>query len=272
MPSRPPLTAKTADRHDLYQRSVQAVDHDARFLSRWYLRTTGEPLRRLREDFCGTAGLSCAFVALHADNHALGVDLHAPTLAWGRKHNVARLDADARRRLKLVRGDVLAVRAPRMQMTIAANFSYCVFKQRDVLRAWIRNARRGLLPGGYLMLDAWGGSETQVEQEERRRCDGFTYVWDQHSFDPLTYHTVCKIHFEFRDGTRMRDAFVYDWRLWTVPELRECMEAEGFEDVHVLWEQTDRATNTGNGIYRRVAKGTADMAWLVYVVGRAPRR
>ena len=37
----------------------------------------------------------------------------------------------------------------------------------------------------------------------------------------------------------MKNAFVYDWRLWTPPDLREAFEAAGFEDVHFLWEATD---------------------------------
>ena len=88
---KPRFTARTADRHELYQLSVQAPERDARFLSRYVLKTTGRPLRRFREDFCGTALLACWFVKLHRDNHAVGVDLHWPTLAWGRIHNVARL-------------------------------------------------------------------------------------------------------------------------------------------------------------------------------------
>ena len=70
----------------------------------------------------------------------------------------------------------------------------------------------------------------------------------------------------------MRNAFVYDWRLWTMPELRELMAEAGFIDVHVLWEGTQAATRSGNGVFRRKEKGDADSAWIVYVVGRKPLR
>ncbi len=121
-----------------------------------------------------------------------------------------------------------------------------------------------------LFLDAWGGGEVQFLLKERRRLHGFTYVWDQAEFDPITHEILCKIHFEFRDGSRIRNAFVYDWRLWTLPELRELMSEAGFADVHVLWEGTDRKTRKGNGIFRRVRRGGNEKAWVAYVVGRRP--
>ena len=53
-------------------------------------------------------------------------------------------------------------------------------------------------------------------------------------------------------------------------DLREVMEETGFEDVHVLWEGTDRETEEGNGVFRRVKKGEACEAWIAYVVGQRP--
>jgi SAM-dependent methyltransferase len=270
--SKPRFTARTADRHILYQESVQSPEEDARFFSRYYRKETGRPLRWFREDFCGTALLSCEFVRLNPDNHAVGVDLHAPTLAWARTHNVSRLTDEQKRRVRLLRGNVLDVNRPRVEATAALNFSYSVFKTREELARYIRNVYKGLRPGGLFFIDAWGGGQTQFIMQERRRLHGFTYVWDQAGFDPITHHILCKIHFEFRDGTRMRNAFLYDWRLWTLPEIRELMIDAGFRDVHVLWEGTNRKTRKGNGIFRRVERGGEEEAWVAYVVGQRPER
>jgi hypothetical protein len=38
--------------------------------------------------------------------------------------------------------------------------------------------------------------------------------------------------------------------------------------VQVLWEGTERDSNRGNGVYRRVRRADADPAWIAYVVGR----
>lgn len=264
---KPKPTARTADKHVLYEQSVQAPEEDAKFFSRYYKKYTGEPLRLFREDFCGTATLSCHVVRLHRENEAIGVDLDAPTLDWARRHNVLALEPEARERVRLVRGNVLDVRSPKAQMVAALNFSYSVFKTRAVMGRYIENAYASLQKGGLFVMDAWGGGQAQFIMKERRRQKGFTYVWDQAHFDPITHHMICKIHFEFRDGTRMKNAFVYDWRLWTLPELRELMEEAGFEDVHVLWEGTDRETGEGNGVFRRVGRGGDEEAWIAYVIG-----
>jgi SAM-dependent methyltransferase len=265
-----PLTARTADKHWLYQQSVQSPESDARFFSRYFKKLSGRPLRVLREDFCGTALLCCEFVRLNRENIAIGVDLDASTLAWGQVHNLSRLPPPMRERVHLARANVLELRRPKVDAVAALNFSYSVFKTRREMHAYLKVAYASLSPGGVLFLDAWGGGETQFILKERRRLHGFTYVWDQAAFDPITHEIRCKIHFEFRDGTRQKNAFVYDWRLWTLPELRELMSGAGFQDVHVLWEGTDRKTGKGNGVFRRVVRGGTEKAWVAYVLGRKP--
>ncbi len=261
------LTARNADKHYLYQESVQSPETDARFLARYYKKLNERPARIFREDFCGTFILSCEFVKLHRQNQAIGVDLHRPTLAWGSAHNLSRLNRDQRQRVLLVRDNVLNVRMPKVDIIAAMNFSYAVFKTRKELGAYIRSAYRSLKKDGMFIMDAWGGSQALVLMKERKRLRGFNYVWDQADFDPLTHHILCKIHFEFRDGTVMRNAFVYDWRLWTLPEMRELMNEIGFRNVHVLWEGTDRKTGSGNGAFRRVNRGGDEEAWIAYVIG-----
>jgi len=269
----PRFTAKTADKHELYQLAVQATDREAKFLSRYVLRYTGRELRTLREDFCGTALLATTFVTLHDDNHAIGVDLDLPTLEWGVTHNVnTTLDEEQKLRLTLLNKDVRKVRAPSAQAIAALNFSYSVFQTRKDLLAYFRACYDGLEPGGVLFVDGWGGPDVQAIKTDRTRHNGFDYLWEQQFFDPITHHIQCAITFEFRDGTSMRNAFVYDWRLWTMPELRELMAEAGFTDVHVLWEGTLADTRSGNGVFRRKEIGDADSAWIVYVVGRKPLR
>jgi len=294
------LSAQTADKHDLYQRSVQSPDTDALFFSEHFQKTNGRPLRLFREDFCGTAAMSCEFVKLHRENHAIGVDLHAPTLAWGKKNNIDKLKPAQRPRVTTLEANVLDICEPKADMIAATNFSYMIFKKRQELLAYIKNAHRSLSKDGLLLMDIWGGSQTQVDQEDlddadERDVDGeFTYYWQQCRFDPLSYDIECRIHFEFNDGTRMLDAFTYEWRMWTIPEIRELMEEAGFRNIHVLWEGTedddddddgDEDTQEcetcgasldddddegagGNGEFTRVEVGEADDAWIAYVVGQ----
>ncbi len=266
---KPPLTARTADKLDLYQRSVQSPDVDVSQMQRLHKRLVGRPLRLLREDFCGTAQICCEFVGRHRDNRALGIDLHRPTLEWGRRHNVEALTEEQQQRVNLVQDNVLHVHRPLADLNCAMNFSYCVFKTRPELRAYLRSARRGLKKNGVMLMDVYGGPSAQEEEQETTRKGGFMYIWDQSRFDPITHHTLCRIHFAFRDGSRLRNAFTYDWRLWTLPELQELMAEAGFRNIHVLWEGTDRESGEGNGVYYRARRGQADHGWISYVVGQA---
>ena len=97
----------------------------------------------------------------------------------------------------------------------------------------------------------------------------FSYHWDQHHFDPVSHHTICKIHFEFEDGSKLRNAFVYKWRLWTLPELHELLQEAGFDNVHVLWEQTGD-DGRGSGVFKKVRRGDPTYSWVAFVVGQKP--
>ena len=269
------VIAARADPHALYQKSVQSPASEIPFLAEYFEEYTGHPLRVLREDFCGTAALSVYFVTQHPENHAIGIDLDWPTLNWGMKHNVSCLTLDQQKRLTFIQGNVLDPHPSQVQLTVAMNFSYMVFKDRPTLLRYFKRAKESLRPGGIFVLDNWGGSESQVLQEESRvirnpQEDGigdFTFIWDQDAFDPTTYFCTTRIHFAFQDGSELRNAFVYDWRLWTIPEIMEVMNEAGFQDVHVLWEDTDPETDEGAGTYYRTEKGEADLAWIAYVAG-----
>jgi len=257
--------AERADRYDLYQRAVQEPDPDLRLARRAFEREYGRTPRLLREDFCGTAAIACRWVALHRENRAIGVDLDPEPLDWGRRHNAAKLRPEQAGRLKLVEGDVRQVGVARADLTLAFNFSYFVFHTRPALLDYFRRARAGLLPEGLLLVDAYGGADAQRTSEEERDVDGFTYVWDQHRFDPISHRCTNHIHFEFPDGSRLRRAFSYEWRLWTIPEIRELMLEAGFRRTDVYWEGTDAETGEGNGVFTRRARADDDPAWVCYV-------
>jgi hypothetical protein len=258
--------AQRADRHDLYQRAVQDAEADVAFLDRVYRRAYGRAPRVLREDFGGTALLACEWVRRHRENRTVAIDLDPEPLAWGRAHNLAALPEQARARVRLLRGDVRSVRSEPADVTVAFNFSYFCFKTRPALLAYFRKARSTLRREGLLAIDVYGGWEALRRQRERRRNRGFTYVWDQADFDPLSHDVVNHIHFEFPDGSRLERAFSYRWRLWLIPELRELLAEAGFSDVGVYWEGTDRPRNRPNGVFTRRARGPADPAWIAYLV------
>jgi hypothetical protein len=266
----PILTAANADRRRLYELAVQSPDVELDFVDRWFRRLRGRTPARFREDFCGTAAVACEWVKRRKTNTAVGLDLHAATLAWGMKHNVEPLPAEARRRVRLLRRDVVHPRgADRGFDAISAmNFSWSVFKTREALGGYFAAVRRSLVKDGVFFLDIHGGFEAMKELTERRRCAGFTYVWEQAAYDPLSGDLTCHIHFDFKRGPRMRRAFTYHWRLWTVPEVKELLRGAGFERVTVYWELENEHGN-GTGVFVPRKRGVADASFVCYLTAEA---
>ena len=141
-----------------------------------------------------------------------------------------------------------------MDIVLAMNFSYWILHTRTGMRRYFEKVRDALVEDGVFFLDAYGGYDAFREMRETTGNDGFTYVWDQARYDPITGRQRCHIHFRFPDGSRIKDAFVYEWRLWTLPEIREILEEAGFRDVTVYWQGTRQADRRRE---RRVHAGRA---------------
>jgi SAM-dependent methyltransferase len=268
----PVLTAKNLDRHRLYELAVQEPSAEIDFCDRTFAAIRGRKAQVMREDFCGTAASACEWVRRRATNRAIGLDLDGPTLAWGTANNLAKLSEDARSRVTLLKRDV---RTPgkegsRVDFVNAMNFSYNVFTTRDALREYFKAVRRSLVKDGIFFLDFFGGFESTKELRERRRIRAgkhgrFTYVWDQARFEPISGSITCHIHFEFENGSKMNKAFTYEWRLWTLPEVRELLAEAGFSRSTVYLEGDDKH-GSGNGIFRARSTGEADATFIAYIV------
>ncbi len=259
------LSAKTADKYQLYQRAVQSPQRDVHFMARIYKNLRGRPARHFREDFCGTALLSATWVKRGPQYTAEGFDIDPVPLAWGRQHNLEPLGVVASRVL-LHQEDVRHPSHRSPDIRCAQNFSYCVFKQRAELVQYLRTVREDLASDGIFLLDVYGGPDSMNVTTERNSIEaGFTYIWEQREYWPVTGETKCYIHFRFRDGTRMNRAFAYDWRLWTVPEVKDALMDAGFPTVECYWEGTDKNGRDGNGIFRKTRVGENCDAFIAYL-------
>ncbi len=257
-------TARTADKHALYQASVQNAEVEVDFVDKTFRSLRGRLPHSLLEDFCGTALVCREWIGRGAKRTATGVDIDRRVLGWGKTAAKEELGEDADR-LTFLRRDVRAPIPGRYDAALALNFSYWIFKTRSEMRGYFANVRKHLGKDGVFFLDAYGGSEAHEQMTERRRITGgFTYVWDQSSVDPITNDIVNHIHFEFRDGTKMKKAFTYRWRFWSLPELRELLEEAGFSKVMVYW---DHAKKDGDDeIFRPTLHAQTQYGWIVYIV------
>ena len=90
--------ARLADVYDLYQRAVQSVDTEIDFVDEAFTALRGRKASRLCEDFCAAANTACEWVRRRPGNTAVGLDIDPVPLAWGMRHNVARLSLAAAER------------------------------------------------------------------------------------------------------------------------------------------------------------------------------
>ncbi len=258
--------AQFANKHDLYERAVQDPDTDVQFFSRTYKRLRDKPAVTMREDFCGTAILSLAWARSHRDREAYGVDLDGPTLEWGKANRMSREKESVANRVTLYQANVLDGMGPRVDLTCALNFSYWIFKTREQLRTYFKVARAGLKSDGMFILDMLGGRDAMIREENETEHDDFTYRWDQEIFDPITHQFLAYIHFDFPDGSTINRAFTYDWRLWTIPEIKELLLEAGFRHVRVLWEKTDEDGEETGVFYEPKRSVENQDVWWTYIV------
>ncbi len=263
-----PSLAEQADPHQLYELSVQCAEAEIDFVDATYRTLRGRNARLLREDFCGTASVSCEWVKRRRGNRAVGVDIDPGVLEWGRHNNLCQLSESQLKRIELKKGNVLTARTETPDLILAMNFSYWLFTERKTLKRYFRSLLRALPDDGVLFLDAYGGYDSFRSIEEQREIDAdgwqFTYTWEHEKYDPITGRLICNIHFDFPDGSRLERAFRYDWRLWTLPEIRELLKEAGFGRVVVYWQGWDE-DGEPDGEFVPAEEGEAEAGWICYL-------
>ena len=85
------LTAKTANKYDLYEESVQNVDFEVEFISKIYKKKNKTLCSSIREDFCASAKISSAWVQNKKNNVAYAIDLDPKILGFAKKSFKSRI-------------------------------------------------------------------------------------------------------------------------------------------------------------------------------------
>ncbi len=248
----------------LYESAVQQPLAEVSFVERAYAHANGPDAwpRTLREDFAGTSSVAAAWCLSDPSREAIAVESHRPTVAWAEEAH-ASLDT-----LYLVHIDVMKFRGPRVDVLVALNFSVLIWHERAALATYLKHARRCLADRGVLIMDLFGGPDAmRVQTQERAATDELgrpmVYRWEQRRCDALSARIDCRIHFGLADGSEWRDAFVYDWRLWSPAELIDALREAGFADVQVWAEDRRRP-----GRYAVVDALPDTPAWVVYLTAR----
>lgn len=250
------------NRFDLYELCVTEPNRLARFI----VAAHGQQPRILREDFSGTGALARAWPTIVHGGRAVAVDADPRPLARANAPGV-----------RTVHADVLKARA-KADVIAATNFPLGYWHTRRELVAYLRLSLARLRPHGVFVADTYGGSDTwrtgRVTQRLRGpRGERVAYTWEQRRADPFTARVLDVLSFRVTAAGRTRtfsDAFVYDWRLWSVPELRDAMIEAGFRVVDVYDRLGDAVDQDGVLHVRPVTPDEPiDDPFVAYLVARA---
>lgn len=297
----------------LYQQSVQSPKGDISYLQKFFLTYVGgrAPLH-LQEDFCGTALLSTEWLRSDSRRTSVGIDLDVEALDWCMENNVNKIGTDLSSRIFLYHGNVLhpheaklvksnaqnimhnvtleekgnesepvanSVALPPRDIVCAFNYSCCCLHSRHELISYFKNALQTLSKkGGIFVMDLYGGTSSECELRMQRRFPNFMYTWEQAGFDIVQRKTRISLHFTLQkqQKKKLRHAFSYSWRLWSLPEIKDCLEEVGFRSVHFWIRQMPDSENIksmeGFGVardikYEEVTSFQQQDSWNAYIVG-----
>src|SRR5690606_27798314 len=136
---------------------------------------------------------------------------------------------------------------------------------------YLRHACACLAAGGILALNVFGGAAAVRPGTDRHRVSptprlpgeaaipAFDYLWEVKRWDPESRRIDCAIHFELdQEGARrqIRDAFTYQWRLWSLAELCGACTEAGFSTVQI-WRHTYDASKGAAGVFLGPVPATA---------------
>jgi len=188
----------------------------------------------LGEDFAGPAGISRAWLVADDRSKAVATDRDSVPLRYA-VSRLAHESAGALERLTVRERDVMEV-GDRADVIAALNFAVCELHARARLVTYLRHVVYRLNAHGVFVADLYAGADAMSVGESRQIVDTdwgeVTYVWEQRSADVCTARVVNAISFGAGES-ELRDAFVYEWRLWGIAELREAMREAGFRSTEV---------------------------------------
>jgi len=226
-------------KYELYEASVQEADVDVNFFATAYEEQCGgKKALDIREDFCGTHWLCCEWIKSDPKRTAVGIDLSDEPLEYGRQVHEATLSKEEKTRLKTIKQNVKEVTKQKFDIVVASNFSYFIFKQRSELLDYFKSVRASIKSSGLFVFDHFGGPGSADVGKEKRNVKvdkkKYKYIWHAERANLFTAEALFHIHFQEKESKKMYEkAFSYDWRMWTVPELRDIALEAGFKKITI---------------------------------------
>jgi len=219
---------------------------------------------------CGTGRI--LLPAARAGVRVHGMDASRDMLARLRE-SLAKESREVRRRVSLTRGDIRSARADRKFALVTAPFRVAQhLLERADQRAWLRNVRRHLRPGGALCFDVFqpdyryvaGPREPEVDLDRTdpatgRRVRRFSRTVPQPERQRIEVHFRWLV--ENASGKKVSESTGSSTMRWfTRGELENLLELEGFRITH-YW-----------GSFRREPFGRGSEQQIVRAIASGRRR
>lgn len=251
-------------KYDFYERSVQNAEGEVSFMRSEFKRIYGHSAFLFREDFCGTGAMSCNWVEQDKNCEAFAVDLDPEPIKMGQVRHFSKLDKAEQKRVHYLQKNVMTVRTPPVDVVCAFNFSYFIFKSRKQMVQYFRAVRKSLKKQGIFFLDIFAGPESQTLTTDVKKLKNLTYYWECQHFNPFTHECTFAIHFRDAKGKKHENVFTYNWRFWTMPEIRDILIEAGFSKTVVYWEGDDE-NGGGDGNFVPAEDAENCDAWVSYI-------
>lgn len=198
------------------------------------------------------------------------MDLDRDQLLWAKEHNVE-ADAGCAERVKLICRNVLELDeggkdTGKSDVICAFNFSICYLFDRNDLVKYFKICHGTLKSDGIFFCDIFGG-ETSIKPDVTRRnlSNGVKYEFQQVDYCPITNRSHFQMTFKFPDGSKLKEAFEYYFRIWTIPEIREALRDAGFSKTTVWFlDQSEDAPE--DGTYEPTEATHQRESWHAFIV------
>jgi len=252
------------EKYALYESSVQCSEGDIDFISTQFRKICGRTPITLREDFGGTGMLACEWVKQSHLHKSWAIDLDEEPIKYGMENHYSKLSSEEKKRMTYLNGDVLDSHGFTTDVIVAFNFSYYIFKERNKLVHYFKKVRESLNENGALFLDLFGGTDAREPHEEETEYDNYSYIWDCEKYNPITHESLYYIHFK-KDDTIYRNVFTYNWRHWSLAELRDVLHDAGFRKTLAYWEGEDE-DGDGDGDFYVTEDAENCESWVTYIM------
>jgi len=239
-------------KYELYQKSVQNVKKEVEFLKKTYRLLYNKIPTTFREDFCGTAMLSCEWVKSNVLNTAIGIDLDQETLDWGIKNNIENLSSGSDR-IKLKKQNVLDEYNTNEKFDIicSLNYSHFLLQKRKELVKYFKNVSNNLDSKGLFILDFYGGSHIFIDHKYQHNKSSNFYEFSGKQMNILNNQSKCSLNYKIKKN-KFKPLFSFEFRIYSIIELKEALEESGFNEFKLFIKEINDDENDDYAEYEEI--------------------